>query len=526
MPSLLDQYGKTIPAAEIAALRDRTVVPTLAGIRQPFSGHPADGLTPARLAGIHREAANGHSLRYVELAEDIEERDLHYAAVLGTRRRSVSQLPITVEAASDDPAHVEHADLVRGWVAEGVLEDALFDMTDSIGKGYAVLEIIWGVEAGRFLPVALEWRSQRWFDTDRVDGDTIMLREGATLLPLSPHKFLVHRHPNKSGLVMRSGIARLCSWAWMFKAFTVKDWAQFVQNYGQPIRLGRYGADSTDGDRAVLWRAVANIAGDCAAIVPKGMEIEFVEVKNSNDGSKLYLERADWLNREISKAVLGQVATTDAVSGGHAVSQEHRLVQEDIERFDARRLSVTVTRQLVRNIVAFNFGPQAAYPKLRIGRPDEVPLGVLADALHKLVPLGLRVEASQIRDRLGLEEPEDGCEVLGPAGMGPPPKPGAPGGAAPANPMMARLLTLQAQQQPDPVEALTQRLADDAQGALAGLTDAVRAAVEAATDMTDLANRLAGLELDPAALAAAIRGGLAMAHLAGEAALLDELRAG
>ena len=116
--------------------------PTLTGVRSPISGHPADGLTPARLASIHRAAAQGDPLRYLELAEDIEERDLHYAAVLGTRKRQVAQLPITVEAASDDPEHIKHADFIREWLNEGVLESALFDLFDAIGKGFSILEIV------------------------------------------------------------------------------------------------------------------------------------------------------------------------------------------------------------------------------------------------------------------------------------------------------------------------------------------------------------------------------------------------
>ncbi|WP_375588099.1 DUF935 family protein [Hoeflea alexandrii] len=68
-------------------------------MRQPISAHPADGLTPQRLASILRAAAEGEPEAYFELAEDIEERDLHYAAVMATRKRSVAQLPITVAAA-------------------------------------------------------------------------------------------------------------------------------------------------------------------------------------------------------------------------------------------------------------------------------------------------------------------------------------------------------------------------------------------------------------------------------------------
>lgn len=532
--SILDQFGRSIPASEIRRLREPRATPTLAGVRPVWSGHPAEGLTPSRLAAIHRAAAQGDALRYLELAEDIEERDLHYATVLSTRKRAVAQLPITVEAASDDPQHVKHADFLREWIASGVLEEALFDALDGVGKGFSVLEIMWATEPGNIRPAQFVYRPQRWFDVAQEDGDTIMLREGATLQPLAPHKFWVHRHPSKSGLVMRSGLARVASWAWMFKSFTLKDWAIFVQNYGQPLRLGRYGPEASDEDRRVLWQAVANIAGDCAAIVPRGMEIEFIEVKSAAEGAELYERRADWLDRQISKLVLGQTTTTDAVSGGHAVAREHRQVQEDIERSDGRMLSISVTRQLAHSIIAFNFGPQEKYPVILIGRPDEVPLKEVVDAVQKLGPLGLRVEASQIRDRLGLAEPAEGedVEIIGgrPEPAPAPPQPAPPAGEPAPGELQAlrrRLASLHASQpEADVMQALTDRLALDAQGALGGLVDRVQAELHAATDLADFARRLAALELDPQALAEVLGRGMAIAHLAGQAAVLDELQGG
>lgn len=528
--SILDQFGKPIAAGDMKRLAEPAATPT-AGVgsaRSVFSEGIADGLTPARLAAIHRQAAQGYPRDYLLLAEDIEERDLHYAAVLGTRKRSVAQLPITVEAASDDAEHVAHADFLREWLTSGALEEALFDILDGVGKGFSVMEIMWRTDPGHIVPEALVYRPQRWFEPDRADGATLLLREGISGQPLAPHKFLIHRHPSKSGLLIRSGLARLASWAWMFKSFTMKDWAVFVQNYGMPLRIGRYGPEASQADRDVLFQAVASIAGDCAAIVPKGMEIEFVEVKNAADGSALYEKRAEWLDRQISKAVLGQTTTTDAVSGGHAVSQEHRQVQEDIERADARMLSMSITRQLGHAIIAFNFGPQDKYPTIRIGRPDEVPIGVVVDAVQKLGPIGLRVEASQIRDRLGLAEPASDAETIGgrsPAPVAPaPPPPVAP---ETQSALRRMLLSLHASEpDPDHLAALTDRLAQDARGSIAGLTDAVRAELDAATDMQDLARRIARLDLDPTALAEAIGRGLALAHLVGEASLIDELRRG
>src|SRR4051812_21832972 len=104
---LLDQFGKAI---ETKKLTQEEAGPSLMGIRQVISNHPSRGITPQRLASILLEAEEGDATRYYELAEDMEEKDLHYAGVLGTRKRAVAQLEMTVEAASDGAEDVAIAD--------------------------------------------------------------------------------------------------------------------------------------------------------------------------------------------------------------------------------------------------------------------------------------------------------------------------------------------------------------------------------------------------------------------------------
>lgn len=497
---------------------------TLTGVRSAFSEHPAEGLTPRRLAQIHREAAQGEPMRYLELAEDIEERDLHYAGVLGTRKRSVAQLPITVEAASDAADHKKHADYVRSWINDEILSAALFDMLDAIGKGFSVLEIDWRYHLGHTCPRDFVWRPQRWFTVDRQDGETLLLREHGADLPLAPHKFVVHRAKSKSGLTIRSGIARVASWAWMYKAYTLKDWALFAQNYGMPIRIGKYGRNAKEPEKNVLWRAVSQIAGDCAAIMPEDMKVEFHEVGAKSGTSDLYEKRADWMDRQVSKAVLGQTTTTDAVSGGHAVAQEHRLVQEDIERADAIAASATVNRQIVPHLVAFEFGPQDHYPKVRIGRPDEVPLDEFATAFANLGSQGLTAPAAWVRGRLGIPDPKEGEEVIGgrqtDALFG-----GAPETGQAKEGMVRRLLAARASRadREELLERLARRAEDDAAGALAGMTEQIRAVFENARDLADAAEQLARLQLSPDAFSDAMARGMALAHLAGQVSLIEEI---
>ncbi|RWE49366.1 MAG: DUF935 family protein, partial [Mesorhizobium sp.] len=110
----------------------------------------------------------------------------------------------------------------------------------------------------------------------------------------------------------RGGIARAVAWTFLFKSFTIKDWAIFCEAYGQPLRLGKYDAGASDKDKQILLDAVSNIGVDYAAIVPAAMAVEFIKADISGSHG-LYKERADWLDQQVSKVVLGQTATTDAI---------------------------------------------------------------------------------------------------------------------------------------------------------------------------------------------------------------------
>ena len=529
--SLLDQFGRAIPSAAIAVLRDEISAPRAIEGRPPFAGHLAFGMDPGQLGAIIQSADSGSSLDYYTLAEEVEELFPHYQAVLSKRRRQVSQLPMTVEAARGGGAYDIHADFVRDWIDTDILSGSMFDITDAIGRGFAPCELIWEQRPGYCAPSAIKHRSQRFFELSWEDGETIWMRTGAGFADLAPLKFLVHLHKSKSGSVVRGGLTRMVVFLWLYSSYTVKDWAVFCQAYGFPIRLGRYGAEASDTDKRVLWRAVSSIAGNVGALIPKSMEMEFVKDNDRSAGSELYLKRADWLNREVSKLVLGSTAGTEAIHGGHAVGQEHRQVEDDVEKFDAGLLASSITRQIVQPMIALTFGPQERYPVLRIGRQDQVPLNDVIAGVVNLVPLGLEVRLDEIMERLQLTPPAGGEAVLtkpvappDPVKVFEPPKPEVQTMRAGGG-LMSKLLLRHSEAPPEVVEQLQEHLASDAQGALIGLTEDVRAVFDAATSLHDLAHRLSVLELDPAGFALAMQRGMALAELVGQAALIDELRA-
>lgn len=421
-----DAFGRPVDTTK---LKTEQAAPTTAGVRRTDAHHPAAGLTPGRLASILRNSIDGDPENYLALAEDIEERDNHYLGVLGTRKTQVAGLEITVEAAGEDVKSEAAAQLVRDIIDRDGFFDELVDILDAIGKGFSCTEIIWETSERDWRPKRLAFRDPRWFTFDRIDGETPRLRENAGFEPLNPYQWIFHTGKAKSGLPIRGGFARAVAWTFLFKSYTVKDWAIFCEAYGQPLRLGKYDAGASERDKEVLLDAVTNIGADYAAIVPVSMAVEFIKAEISGS-HQLYKERADWLDQQVSKVVLGQTGTTDAIAGGYAVGKTHDGVRDDIEKSDARRLAATLNRDLVKPIVDLNQGPQKKYPRICIGRPDEVDVEALVKNVVSLVPLGLPVGKKIMLDKIGLPEPAKGEELLvaskAPAPIDPDADPAAP----------------------------------------------------------------------------------------------------
>lgn len=393
---------------------------TVTGVRSVWHESVSSQLTPETLAevllGIDQ---NNDILAYLTLAEEMEERDLHYRSVLSTRKLAVAKLEVSVESVADDAKSEKEADFVREIFSDVDNIRPLFNgQLDALGKGYSVNEIMWDRSGALWVPEKYIWRDQHFFQFDSVTHDEIRLRDEADLidgLPLEPYKFIVHTPALKSGLKIRSGLARLAAVAYMCKGYSIKDWMAFAEVYGMPLRIGKYNSGASAEDKGKLLRAVANIGTDAAAIIPESMIIDFVDGARSGGGiGEAVFERlANWLDRQVSKGVLGQTMTTD---DGSSQSQAtvHDEVRGDIMENDAQQLSATLRRDLVKPIIDLNFGTRKRneYPKVRLIIEEPEDLESLSKSLPKFIDRGLKVDASVILGKFGLSEPAEGAELL------------------------------------------------------------------------------------------------------------------
>lgn len=312
------------------------------------------------------------------------------------------------------------------------------------------------------------------------------------------------------GLPIRGGLARLCAVTHLCARLALEDWMLFAEVFGMPLRIGRYGSSASSDDIEVLKTAVAGLGRDAAAVLHESMQIDFQAAASGAGGADLYERLLDRLDKLISKAVLGRSDAADATSGKLGNEQSSSEVRRDILESDAADLTETINAQLVRPFIDLNFGPQAHYPTLKLHVPDQEDLTGLVDMLAKLVPLGLRVEQSIIRDKFGLPDPDEGAELLG-----------APSAVTELtvtqDEAVNRALNRAALPEIDPTAPMVERLGNEAEPLMNDLLEPVRAALDDSEDLMDFRAKLLQLypEMDSKAFAELMGQALAVADAAG-----------
>ena len=375
-------------------------------------------LTPERLAAILADVRRGECpAEYLELAQDIELKDLHYRSVLSTRKDAITGLEIKVIPAGDDEKDIELAEAVERDIVKNSgakLRFLIRDMLDALAKGFSVSEIFWDTTKMLWKPAAYKFRDPRWFQYDKETGSALMLRApyGNDLEPLKPFHFVVHEPHLISGNQITSGLALPALYYWMLKTYDVTSWAAFIDRYGYSIRLGKYGKKATGEDVKTLKRAVASIGQDFGAVIPESAVLEIVESKHTSETSSVYKNMADWIDKQISKLVLGQTMTTDEGSS-KSQSETHEKVRDDIADSDIQQIVDTLNAALTVPYINLNFGEREAYPKIDLFKPDEKNIEQVITAIEKLGPQGLKVKADEVRSLIGLSNPGEGDEVIG-----------------------------------------------------------------------------------------------------------------
>jgi phage gp29-like protein len=216
---------------------------------------------------------------------------------------------------------------------------------------------------------------------------------------------------------MGKGVRDTVWWYWNLKQAVLQNWATFAERYAQGIRLGYYPM-SQKGGKEEMESILRNLVGDVSAVLPRmtpGQKDYEIEVKEPAAArAQVFADLCEWLSKNIKELIVGQAATSEAVSTGlgSSVGKEHGKTFTRQMKFVADGLAETITAQVVREIVDMNFGPQDEYPRFEFS-VESPEMEKKLEAIRIFVnELGGTVSEADTRRMLGLAIPEADEPVL------------------------------------------------------------------------------------------------------------------
>lgn len=393
----------------------QTAQESLAMVTKRTQEHPSSGITPNRAAIILRDAERGDLSAQADLAFDMEEKDTHLFSELAKRRLAIQSLPWSIKPPKDaTPQEKKDAAMLDELLQDAAwFEDGIFDAGDAILKGYSMQEIEWGWMGKMRVPVALHWRDPALFCNPVDNLNEIRLRDGsADGMSLQPFGWLRHQAKSRSGYAGTLGLVRTLIWPFIFKNYSVRDFAEFLEIYGLPMRVGKYPTGATSREKATLMQAVMDIGRRAGGIIPMGMQLEFQSAASGQ--ADPFQAQISWAERSMSKAILGGTLTSEAGDkGARSLGEVHNEVRKEIRNADISQLSRSINRDLIYTLLALNSSSPVdprRLPGIVFDTGESEDMTAFAEAIPKLAS-GMPVPVSWIQEKLNIPQP-NGNEPL------------------------------------------------------------------------------------------------------------------
>lgn len=490
----------------------------LAQLHRHYGDHPSSGLTPPKLAAIMLAAEQGDLIRQCELAEDMEEKDAHVQSELGKRRLAMQGVdwnivppPNASAAEKRDTEMIEELLRSATW-----LDDAIFDSGDAILKSFANQELRWEYAENTHFITDTEWRDPSWFQTHPDNRNQLRLRDGSHEgAELRPFGWISHQAKAKSGYLSRRGLVRVLAWPFLFKNYSVRDLAEFLEIYGLPLRLGKYPEGASEREKLTLLRAVMSIGHNAGGIIPRGMDIEFE--KAAEGQSDPFMAMINWCEKSQSKAILGGTLTSqaDGKTSTNALGNVHNEVRQEIRDADLKALANTFTRDIVYPLYVLNgksFQSPRRIPRFEFDLNEAEDLTQFTKPLKNLVELGVQIPTSWVYEKTRIPQPAGNEPVL------------SLNQAQPEATEPAKLAALKGQQDQakDVASQYVDQLQQVTEQPMTDLIDQIRNLVDTADSLEGIQQGLLALDLNTDQLAEAMAEALQAAALAGRYELLQE----
>lgn len=381
-------------------------------------------LTITKLKSVYENVLNGEAREISSLYDRMLYRDAHIRAEANKRFAAVRRLaweilPATPLEDGDKDFNPELAARVASYcrrtLRRGIsgFEQALDHVVLARGRGVMVFE----VEHLKGVPVAahcVPFNCLRYDDMEpwrlRIASGTDW--KGVAVDEFPAGQFIVHAPEHLGGNAFAGGLFFASLLWYCFKVWDQKFLMTALEIFGQPMRIGKYRTGATAQEIAAMKTMLTEMGATAAGVFEQGAVVEMVAAGIASSPAAWPQERVfDLFNKEITKLWIGGTLTTamDSAGGSQAAATIHKSGLDELRDEDINSLNFTITDQLLRPLVAREFGDDglahlATFRRIVEAQKDLNGMAELGDkAVNRL---GAKVPKRWVTQELGIPQVE------------------------------------------------------------------------------------------------------------------------
>lgn len=277
-------------------------------------------------------------------------------------------------------------------------------LLSAIEYGYAVVELVWALKEGLWLPSEAILRKPerfRFTSEGRLKG----LSSGTSLdLYEQDYKWLVYRNDKDAENPYGTSVLSSCYWAWKFKKAGMEFWLMAAEKFAVPSLLAIFESTSAPDEArkraADLSEMLSSVQSGSGGAVANIKDIKVVEAADKISEFKTLM---DWCDTQIAYGIVYQSLTSqEAQNGTRAQAEVHEDTFLLASKEQCREL-IPVLQRYVDWIVTLNYGPDAVSPTVTFDLEDKASWQQIIDAIDRGVP----VSRKALYGRFRLPEPLD-----------------------------------------------------------------------------------------------------------------------
>lgn len=233
---------------------------------------------------------------------------------------------------------------------------------------------------------------------------------------LTIHKYMVcdsaYESPMSGGSIHGTGVRHFLYWTWYAKQETFAQLMELMERTASGITVYRY-PYGNDEARAKVEAVAQQQAHTNVLLMPSDPEdpdayaIEVIPTAQQGIDA-LHDLIHNYFNDQITRFILGQTLSrkSDATGLGSGVADLHEDSMLQIIQYDAYSLEQTLTRELVHNLVRYNYPKYAQHDFKFVISTKQAATDERLAAMRQLYDMGVKLRTADLLDIVGVSLPK------------------------------------------------------------------------------------------------------------------------